>query len=78
MSATVSAPPLAAAIPTGLKKRRVLLVDTCRTKRELRAEVMRKLGIDVDCAGYRGSALLVENRLVRPRPAQRGKERGAS
>lgn len=28
----------------------MLLVDTSETKRELRAEVMRKLGIDVDCA----------------------------
>jgi CheY-like chemotaxis protein len=28
----------------------VLLVDASRTKRELRAEVMRKLGMDVDCA----------------------------
>jgi CheY-like chemotaxis protein len=28
----------------------VLLVDTSQTKRELRAEVMRKLGMDVDCA----------------------------
>jgi hypothetical protein len=32
------------------KKKRVLLVDTSQTKRELRAEVMRKVGMDVDCA----------------------------
>jgi CheY-like chemotaxis protein len=32
------------------KKKRVLLVDTSNVKRELRAEVMRKLGMDVDCA----------------------------
>lgn len=32
------------------KKKRVLLVDTSRTKRELRSETMRKLGIEVDCA----------------------------
>jgi CheY-like chemotaxis protein len=32
------------------KKKRVLLVDTSRTKRDLRADVMRKLGIEVDCA----------------------------
>jgi CheY-like chemotaxis protein len=32
------------------KKKRVLLVDTSQAKRELRAEVMRKLGMDVDCA----------------------------
>jgi len=39
-----------AAFPDGEKKKRVLLVDTSQTKRELRAEVMRKLGMDVDCA----------------------------
>ncbi len=32
------------------KKKRVLLVDTSQTKRDLRAEVMRKCGMDVDCA----------------------------
>jgi CheY-like chemotaxis protein len=32
------------------KKKRVLLVDASHPKRELRAEVMRKLGMDVDCA----------------------------
>ena len=41
--------PLSAPIPGGDKKKRVLLVDTS-PKRELRAEVMRKLGMDVDCA----------------------------
>lgn len=42
------------ALPIGTlgegKKKRVLLVDTSHPKRELRAEVMRKLGMDVDCA----------------------------
>jgi CheY-like chemotaxis protein len=33
-----------------LKKKRVLLVDTSRTKRDLRSETMRKLGVEVDCA----------------------------
>jgi CheY-like chemotaxis protein len=33
-----------------VKKKRVLLVDTSQPKRELRAEVMRKFGMDVDCA----------------------------
>jgi CheY-like chemotaxis protein len=33
-----------------LKRKKVLLVDASRAKRDLRAEVMRKLGIDVDCA----------------------------
>ena len=42
--------PLSAAIPRAVKKKRVLLVDTSQVKRELRAEVMRKLGMDVDCA----------------------------
>ena len=41
---------LSAPIPGGDKKKRVLLVDTSLAKRELRAEVMRKLGMDVDCA----------------------------
>ena len=45
---TTPLPPVA--IPRVVKKKRVLLVDTVQAKRELRAEVMRKLGIDVDCA----------------------------
>jgi CheY-like chemotaxis protein len=40
----------AAPIPMEVKRKRVLLVDTSQAKRELRAEVMRKSGIDVDCA----------------------------
>ena len=32
------------------KKKRVLLFDTSQTKRDLRADEMRKLGIEVDCA----------------------------
>ena len=42
--------PLSAAIPRAVKKKRVLLVDTSQAKREVRAEVMRKLGMEVDCA----------------------------
>jgi hypothetical protein len=42
--------PLSAPMPVAVKRKRVLLVDTSQTKRELRAEVMRKLGMDVDCA----------------------------
>ena len=42
--------PLSAPIPGAVKKKRVLLIDTSQAKRELRAEVMRKLGMDVDCA----------------------------
>jgi CheY-like chemotaxis protein len=38
------------------KKRRVLLLDTSSRKRELRAETMRKLGIEVDSAADVGEA----------------------
>ena len=42
--------PLSEPIPGAVKKNRVLLVDTSQVKRELRAEVLRKLGMYVDCA----------------------------
>jgi len=42
--------PLSAPIPDVVKKKRVLLIDTSPAKRDLRAEVMRKLGMAVDCA----------------------------
>jgi CheY-like chemotaxis protein len=42
--------PLSPSIPTVLKRKRVLLVDTSPTKRDMRADAMRKLGMDVDCA----------------------------
>jgi hypothetical protein len=42
--------PLSAPIPGPIKRKRVLLVDVSAAKRELRAEAMRKLGVDVDCA----------------------------
>jgi hypothetical protein len=42
--------PLPAPDPGKLKKKRVLLVDTSPGKRDLRAEIMRKLGMEVDCA----------------------------
>jgi len=38
------------------KKKRVLLVDASHPKRDLRAGIMRKLGIDVDCAADIGEA----------------------
>jgi hypothetical protein len=44
------ATPLSEPIPSPLKKKRILLVDASQTKRDLRAETMRKLGMDVDCA----------------------------
>jgi CheY-like chemotaxis protein len=42
--------PLSEGLPGKLKNKRVLLVDTSPTKRDLRAESMRKLGLQVDCA----------------------------
>lgn len=39
-----------ALLPDAVKKKRVLLIDGSHAKRDLRAEVMRKLGIDVDSA----------------------------
>ncbi|HLZ42669.1 MAG TPA: hypothetical protein VKQ11_17000 [Candidatus Sulfotelmatobacter sp.] len=42
--------PLAIRIPGAEKKKRVLLLDTSSHKRDLRAEIMRKLGMEVDCA----------------------------
>jgi CheY-like chemotaxis protein len=47
---------LSAPIPSPDKKRRVLLLDTSPRKRELRAETMRKLGIEVDSAADIGEA----------------------
>jgi hypothetical protein len=41
---------LSAPIPDAVKKKRVLLIDKSYAKRDLRAEVLRKLGIDVDSA----------------------------
>ncbi len=42
--------PLSAPLPGGVKKKRVFLIDASHAKRDLRAEVMRKVGIDVDSA----------------------------
>lgn len=39
-----------APIPVPVKKKRVLLLDASRPKRDLRSETMRKLGMEVDCA----------------------------
>src|SRR5436305_13260337 len=50
MTTTTLIPPFSDALPSSLKKKRVLLVDVCAAKRDLRAEVMRKLGMEVDCA----------------------------
>jgi len=50
MNVPLTALPGALSIPDVVKKKRVLLIDTSHTKRDLRAEAMRKLGIDVDSA----------------------------
>lgn len=49
VSLPVSLLPLSGSIAAP-KKKRVLLVDSSRTKRDLRSETMRRIGIDVDCA----------------------------
>ena len=50
MNTPLSSLPPSAPIPDAVKKKRVLLIDTSHTKRDLRVEVMRKLGVDVDSA----------------------------
>jgi len=50
MNTPVFAAPFSEQLLTPLKKKRVLLVDASSSKRDLRAETMRKLGMDVDCA----------------------------
>ncbi len=50
MTTPIVALPLAIPDDSPAKKKRVLLLDTSQTKRDLRADVMRKLGIEVDCA----------------------------
>ncbi|HMK31164.1 MAG TPA: response regulator [Terriglobales bacterium] len=50
MITPVLASPLSEPIRSPHKKKRVLLVDTSPSKRDLRAEAMRRLGMEVDCA----------------------------
>jgi hypothetical protein len=50
MTTSVVALPPSTPEVTPAKKKRVLLLDTSQTKRDLRADVMRQLGIEVDCA----------------------------
>jgi CheY-like chemotaxis protein len=50
MTTSILPSPLSGPTSAVLKKKRVLLVDASQTKRDLRAETMRKLGMDVDCA----------------------------
>jgi hypothetical protein len=48
--------PLSPSVPNALNKKKVLLVDTSRMTRDLRAEAMRRLGMEVDCAADIGEA----------------------
>lgn len=50
MTTPVHALPSSDSVPVPLKRKRVLLIDASITKRELRAETMRKLGMEVDIA----------------------------
>jgi CheY-like chemotaxis protein len=50
MNTPVLGLPLSASIPGRVKNKRVLLLDNSSSTRDLRAETMRKLGVDVDCA----------------------------
>jgi CheY-like chemotaxis protein len=50
MTTPLLALPESAPIPDVVKKRRVLLIDISHTKRDVRAEVLRKFGVEVDCA----------------------------
>ena len=50
MNAPLLGLPLSAPLPGKLKNKRVLLLDTSSTMRDLRVESMRKLGMEVDCA----------------------------
>jgi CheY-like chemotaxis protein len=50
MNTPLLALPVSAPIPDVVKKKRVLLVDTSHAKRDLRAEVLRRLGMYVDIA----------------------------
>ena len=43
--------PISSPIPGPSKRKRVLLLDDSTAKRELRAEAMRKLGVDVVACG---------------------------
>ena len=56
MNTPIIALPIAIPIPSPLKKKRVLLVDDSSAKRDVRADAMRKLGVEVDCAADIGEA----------------------
>jgi hypothetical protein len=47
---------LSVPLPSTDKKKRILLIGTSRRKQDLRAETMRRLGVEVDCAADIGEA----------------------
>jgi hypothetical protein len=56
MTTPIIALPISIPIPSPLKKKRVLLVDNSSANRDVRADAMRKLGVEVDCAADIGEA----------------------
>jgi len=50
MNTPLLALPVSAPLPDTVKRKRVLLIDTSHARRDLRAEVLRKVGMDVDSA----------------------------
>jgi CheY-like chemotaxis protein len=56
MSTPLIGLPVSEPLARKFKNKRVLLVDTSATMRDLRAECMRKLGMEVDCAADIGEA----------------------
>ena len=56
MNTPIIALPISIPIPSPLKKKRVLLVDDSSAKRDVRADAMRQLGVEVDCAADIGEA----------------------
>jgi CheY-like chemotaxis protein len=52
----MTSPSAAFSFPVKVEKKRILLVATYATKRDLRARVLRKLGVEVDCAADIGEA----------------------
>lgn len=56
MTATTIPMQISPRTPDPVRKKRVLLVDMSRAKRDLRSETMRRLGVEVDCAADIGEA----------------------
>jgi CheY-like chemotaxis protein len=56
MTTSLLTPRVSAPIPSADRKKRVLLIDASSRKRELRAEIMRRLGVEVDSAADIGEA----------------------